>query len=135
MQKMHEIFPHGCSSRQLDKLRDSWFEKYGNPFLGDGDWSEVELLESMYHALGMFSSCFCYGGLEKFYKEHGCSYQESYYQHYLNDYLERGGTKEDFNLMLKIQTEHYKKAWVGFAGFDHEGSRYNCIYEDDEEVV
>ena len=44
-------------------------------------------------------------------------------------------TKEDFDLMLKIQTEHYKKAWVGFAGFDHEGSRCNCIYEDDEEVV
>ena len=71
MQKMHEIFPNGCSSKQLDNLRKSWFEKYGNPFCGDGDWSEVELLESMYYALSMLSSCFAYGGVNGFLQNMG----------------------------------------------------------------
>jgi hypothetical protein len=134
-QKMHEIFPNGCSSKQLDKLRMSWFEKYGNPFLGNGDWSEVKLLESMYYALGMFSSCFAYGGVNGFFTEHGCMYKETYYQHYLNDYLEKGGTKEDFDKMLDIQKEHYKKCSVKYAGTDFEGCSYNAIIEEDEKTA
>ena len=135
MQKMHEIFPNGCSSKQLEKLRESWFEKYGNPFCGNGDWSEVKLLESMYWALSMLSSCFAYGGVKGFFSEHGISYEETYYQHYLNDYLEKGGTKEDYDKMLDIQCEHYKKSWVGYAGTDFEGCSYNCIHEKDEVVA
>ena len=33
--KLLDIFPKGASSRQLDKLRYSWFEKYGNPFMSE----------------------------------------------------------------------------------------------------
>ena len=135
MQKMHEIFPNGCSSKQLDKLRQSWFEKYGNPFLGNGDWSEVKELESMYWALSMLSSCFAYGGVKGFFNEHGIGYEETYYQHHLNNYLENGGTKEDYDKMLDIQCEHYKKCSVGYAGTDFEGCSYNCIHEEDEVVA
>ena len=135
MKKMHEIFPNGCSSKQLDALRSSWFEKYGNPYTEGADWSEVKLLESMYNALSMLSSCFAYGGTEQFFHSHGVMYDETYYDHYLADYLKVGGAKEDFDKMLDIQCEHYKRCSVGYAGTDFEGCSYNYIDEKDEAIA
>lgn len=135
MKKMHEVFPNGCSDRQLDALRNSWFEKYGNPYTEGADWSEVKLLESMYWALRMLSSCFAYGGTKGFFKEHGTMYEETYYDHYLAKYLKVSGTKEDFDKMINIQCEHYKKCSVKYAGTDFEGCSYNCIVENDEEIA
>lgn len=135
MKKMHEIFPNGCSSKQLEDLRSSWFEKYGNPYTEGADWSEVELLESMYWALGMLSSCFAYGGTKRFFEESGCKYGETYYEQHLEDYLAKGGTKEDFDKMINIQCKHYEKCFVGYAGTDFEGCSYNYIDEKDEAIA
>ena len=128
MKKMHEIFPNGCSSKQLEAFRSSWFKDYGNPFTENIEWPrEVKVLEEMYSALEMLSSCFAYGGTKKFYKQ--------YYDEYLEDYLKVGGTKEDFDKMLTNQCEHYKKCFVEFAGTDFEGCSYNYIIENDEEIA
>ena len=125
MKKMHEIFPSGCSSKQLDKLRDSWFEKYGNPYTEGADWSEVKHLDRMYDALDMLSSCYAYNGIPYFY--------DKYYDKYLEDYIKVGGNKEDFDKMLNIQCEHYKRCSVKSNVYtDYEGCSYNSIVEEDE---
>ena len=135
MQKMHEIFPNGCSKKQLEDLRSSWFDKYGNPFTEGADWSKVRLLEGMYWALSMLSSCFAYGGTKQFFTDSGVSYKETYYEHYLKGYLAIGGKKKDFDKMLDIQCKHYERSSVGYAGTDSEGCSYNYIDEKDEAIA
>lgn len=135
--KLLDIFPKGASSEQLRKLRDSWFEKYGNPFLSGAEWPDaVQVMDSMISALGMVSSCVAYGSFDNFYTEHGCMYQESYYEHYLADYIKEGGIKEEFDKMLAIQKEHYRKAEVYCnVHTDFEGCSYNALKEPDEVQV
>lgn len=135
--KLLDIFPEGASSRQLDKLRASWFEKYGNPFFSDTKWpSDVEVMDSMMSAIGMLSSCTTYHNPEYFWYEHGYMHDENYYEYYLEDYIKRGGIKEEFDKMLEIQKEHYKKAEVHSNVYtDYEGCSYNSLEEPDEVQV
>lgn len=63
-------------------------------------------------------------------------YPESYYEHYLKDYIKHGGIKEEFDKMLAIQKEHYKKAEVHWnVCTDFEGCSYNSLGEPDEVQV
>lgn len=135
--KLLDIFPKGTSSRQLDKLRDSWFKKYGNPFMSEAKWpSDVKVMDSMMSAVSMVSSCVAYGSFDNFYSDHGCMYPESHYEHYLEDYIKHGGIKEEFDKMLAIQKEHYKKAEVHWnVHTDFEGCSYNSLEEPDEVQV
>lgn len=139
MDKLINHFPDGAASRQLDKFRNTWFEKYGNPFLSDAQWpKEVNIMDSMISALGMVSSCVAYGSFDDFYIKHGCMYPESYYEHYLADYIKEGGTKEDFDEMLAVQKKHYlrKESYVEQnVQTDWEGCSYNSLIEPEERFI
>lgn len=137
---LSEIFPNGASSRQLDKLRNSWFDKYGNPFTDDIEWpKDIDLMDYEMSALGMLASCFAYGGVEKF-TRFGVPCRPNttgdYYHDYLRDYLNHGGTQEEFDKMICIQTEHLKRSSViSNVHTDFEGCTYNGISEVDEECL
>ena len=128
------IFPNGSSKRERDELRRSWFEKYGNPYTGDGnEWSPtIRRLDSELSALSMLDSCFAYGGVEDFYAPHEpweyCG-AGSHYDRYLERFLKLGGTKSEFDRAIAAQVKYYDKCKVVYAGTDGEGVSYNAIVE------
>lgn len=135
MKMFSELYPNGCSSTERDRLRNSWFQEYGNPYLEHlGVWSdEIWKLDSELSAISMLDSCFVYGGIKEFYKEH--EYWDycgagSHYEHCLKDFVECGGTKEEFDKAIEAQKRYYDRCVVARGIYmDSEGNSYNGIRE------
>lgn len=144
MKKYYEIFPNGCSELQRDKLRNTWFEMYGNPYTDNIEWSdEVKQLDEMDSTLDMLDSLFAYNPFWKseFYRKGsaerlGAGWQiSSYYDYFFTHYKNVGGKKVDFDKMLKIQFEHLNKCVVlSNVHTDLEGVSYNSISENTEVI-
>ena len=96
-----KIFPNGCSNKQADELRKRIFQKYGNPYLDKNvTWpNRIKLLEKMYNSLSMLKSCYVYGELN--------AWATKYYDKYLSDYEQLGGSKEDFDQCISLQMKHF----------------------------
>lgn len=125
------IFPNGCTREQRDKLINEIVDTYGT-VVNWKKWSNTakRLYEEM-NALNMLESCFAYGGINGFYVQHEaweyCG-KGSHYDHYLADYIEVGGNKEEFDKMISIQTEFLtEKCDIVYAGTDSDGLSYNGI--------
>lgn len=140
--KYFEIFPNGCSRKQRNALRESWFKNYGNPHTEGAVWNnEIKQLDKMDSALDMLDSLFAYRPFWKteFYRKGsaerlGAEWRiSSYYDYFLAHYVKVGGQKEDFDKMLKIQFQYLQKCTVKTNVYtDYEGASYNAINEIEE---
>ena len=132
MKGLSDYFPNGCSQDQ----RNEFVRKLMNSddrCTAFHRWStEEKCLDRQISALDMLDSCFAYHGFSRFYKKSSWQYK-SYYDEYLNDYIECGGNKEEFDKMLDIQKKHLEKCMVlRNVHTDFEGCSYNSIQDFDE---
>ena len=129
------IFPNGSSRDQRDELRNSWFKKYGNPYIeGKEVWSDVIWrIDSELSAMSMLDSCFAYGGVDRFYTTKSCCpahAHQTYYEEYLEDFIKLGGTKREFDAAINAQKKYYSRCRVIHNTYiDSEGCSYNSIVE------
>jgi hypothetical protein len=138
---MSVLYPNGYSSAQKDKLRSRIFDVFGNPYTSGKKWpAEIRRLDAEMSAMDMLVALVCQHGVRAAsikYKEPKTSRwdvdKRSYYEKYLDDYLKEGGTKEEFDKFLEIQTEHYKRSDVAHnIHTDFEGMSYGGIREKNE---
>lgn len=125
-----QIFPNGASDFQLDQLRDKIFEIHGNPYLDRSkQWPDViKRLDRIKSSIDMIESCYCYHSMRRWHEHH--------YNNYLKDYMEIGGTKEDFDECVRIQLKHLDETAEINVGVcrDSEGCSYNSMLSADAEA-
>ena len=139
--KLSEIYPKGISHKQADQLHAYLFKVFGRPF--ESQWpKDAKMLEKELSMVSMLASHYAYGSVKTMkavFKEPRPVNPimnpkgESYYDNYLRDYMNCGGTKGEFDKYIDIQIDHYKRSDVlKGVGADGEGNVYNTIVEPDE---
>lgn len=136
MKGLSDYFPNGASEAQRENFMKGLLK--GKPlYEAYKDWTvEEQCLDEQLTTLSMLDSCFAYGGVSKFYEKQTYNNCRSYYDEYLARYLEKGGSKEEYDKMLEIQKKHFEHCSVKYNVFtDGEGCTYNSIVDYDEVVV
>ena len=129
--KLSSVFPYGCTKENREELQAELFKLNGN-YSHWGKWSDsAKQLDKEMSALGMLESCYAYGGISTFYTYHEpweyCG-EGSHYEHYLEKFEKVGGTKEEFDKMIDIQSRYLtEKCKIISAGYDSDGISYNSI--------
>ncbi len=129
MEKLLQIYPNGMTSTQEGTLTSAIYAKYGNPYMDRSIcWpDDIKRLHRAKSAVGMVTSCYVYKTMRNWY--------DKYYDEYLSDYLEVGGTKGDFDQLIKVQLDHLKSKSSVLVNVhtDFEGCTYNALNESEEE--
>lgn len=136
MKVLSDYFPNGASEAQRNNFRKGLLK---GECLSDAyqKWTvEEKCLDEELNMLSMLDSCFAYGGVSEFYRAKSYNNNKSYYDSYLKNYLEAGGSKEEFDKMLEIQKKHFEHCSIKHNVFtDSEGCTYNSVVDYDEVVA
>lgn len=137
MKCLSDYFPNGASKKQRDKFLDEHLMKGRSRYDAYQNWTvEEKCLDEELSMLDMLDSCFTYGGVSKFYHINRYGNGCSYYDDYLKNYLDKGGSKEEFDKMIAIQKKHFELCFVNYnVHVDFEGCHYNSMIDHDEVVA
>ena len=137
MKVLSDYFPNGASKKQRDKFLKEHLLKGRTRSDAYQSWTvEEKCLDEELSMLDMLDSCFAYGGVSKFYHTYRYGRYGNYYDDFLKYYLEKGGSKEEFDKMIEIQKKHFEHCFVDYnVHTDFEGCSYNSLIDYDEVVA
>lgn len=137
MKCLSDYFPNGASKKQRDKFLQEHLMKGKTRSDAYQSWTiEEKCLDEELSMLDMLDSCFAYGGVSKFYHINRYGNGRSYYDDFLKYYLDKGGSKEEFDKMIEIQKKHFEHCFVEYnVHTDFEGCSYNSLIDHDEVVA
>lgn len=136
MKCLSDYFPNGASDAQRKNFMKGLLKGEAH-YKAYQKWNVEEMcLDEELSMLEMLDSCFAYGGVSEFYRVKSYNHDKSYYETYLKSYIDKGGSKEEFDKMLEIQKKHLERCFVKHNVYtDSEGCSYNSIVDIDEEVA